>query len=150
MPNKESVLDMMNASDAVYLSTICDGEPRIRAMVNLRRIDLYPGTGEFCRQEGFTCYFDTSLSSSKVRSLASGSLAAAYYCVPSQIHGVEIRGTLEILDDPELKRILWQDQWRIYWPNGPSDPDYVVLRLTAREANGWWGSEPFWLELGSE
>ncbi len=143
MTTRESVLDLMTASAAVFLANTDGGAPRIRALENLRR---NPRSAEFCRAEGFTCYFATSAASGKVRELRANPAAAAYYCDPTQVHGVTISGRVEVLDDLELRRALWRDPWSIYW-RGPEDPDYVVLRLVPDDVRGWWGTVPFALEV---
>ncbi len=149
MMDRQAVLDLMDRSDAVYLATVDGAVPRIRAMVNLRRQDLYPGAAEFCRAAGFTAYFCTSAASGKVRELRANPAASVYYADPLQFHGVELSGRAEVLDDAKLKQTLWDDSWRIYWPAGAADPDCVIVRVVPSEASGWWGSQPFRLDLGS-
>lgn len=146
---RESVLELMDQAGAVFLATVDGSDPRVRAMVNLRRSDQYPSAAAFCRRQSFTCYFTTSLASSKVRELRANPSAAVYYCDPESVHGVMLSGRIEILEDPDLKKTLWHDAWRIYWPAGPTDPDLVVLRLSPALATGWWGTVPFTFELGA-
>ena len=43
---------------------------------------------------------------------------------------VEINGTAEIVDDPDLKRRLWHESWQPYFENGHDDPDYVLIKIT--------------------
>jgi len=137
----------MDNSEAVYLATVSGGRPRIRALVNLRRSDLYPSASEFCRKEGFTVYFSSSITSGKAREVEANPWVAAYYCDPGKTHGVMLSGEIEILTDPDLKRTLWSDQWRIYWTGGAADPDYAVFRLKPVEATGWWGTTPFHFDV---
>jgi general stress protein 26 len=148
MVDREAILKLMNESGAVYLATVDGTTPRIRALVNLRRSDFHPVASEFCRKQGSTVYLTTSAASAKVRELRANSAASVYYCDPTETHGVALSGRMEILSDPELKRILWCKGWRIYWPAGPADPDYVVLRMTPTSAEGWWGSAPLAIEAG--
>jgi general stress protein 26 len=143
MKDKESLFQIMNDSDAVFLSTVNGVRPRVRAMVNLRRTDLYPGAGEFCQQEGFTVYFSTSLASGKIREIQANPEVSVYYCDPKKTHGLELSGACEILSGSELRKTLWQEEWRIYWPGGAADPDYGILRLRPTQITGWWGSIPF-------
>lgn len=145
--DKNDILEVMDQAEAVYLATVSGSAPRIRAMVNHRRKDLYPGPSEFARAGGFTVYFCTSAASGKVRELCANPAAAAYFALPGRFRGVMLTGDAEVLEDMESKEALWDEGWRVYWPDGPSDPDCVVVRLTPREANGWWGSEPFYLDL---
>jgi len=148
MIDREAVLKMMDESAAVYLATVDGAYPRIRALVNLRRRDLYPGPSEFCRAHGSTVYMATSAASSKVRDIRANSTVAVYYCDPASVHGISLSGQMEVLSDPELKRSLWSDAWRIYW-SGPDDPDYVVLRMAPTAVEGWWGIRPLEIEAGS-
>ena len=57
-------------------------------------------------------------------------------------------GEIEIVDDLELKKDLWQEGWEKYYPKGYDDPDHTVLRLVPTVAKGWAGSMTFRLELG--
>jgi general stress protein 26 len=146
MIDKQSLLDLMNNADAVYLATVDGSIPRIRAMVNLRRQDLYPGAAPRCRGEGFTVYMATSASSGKIRELRANPNVSTYYCDPRQFHAITLTGKVEILLDPDLKKELWCDDWRIYWPNGPVESDYIVLRLEPVEATACWGTDTFHLD----
>lgn len=144
--DREEILKIMNEADAVYLATVNGTSPRLRPLVNLRRADLYPRVGDFCRREAFVCYFSTSIASGKVKEIQANPSVAVYYCDPKQTRGIEFSGRMEILTDPELKKALWEDDWRVYW-RGPDDPDYVVLRLSPSSASGWWGTKPFRFDL---
>ncbi len=146
MFDREQVLELMTQAQAVYLATIDGPLPRIRALSNLRRSDLYPASAAFCRAEGFTCYLATSAASSKAAQLRSHPEASLYYSDPDSVRGIMLSGRMEILTDQQLKNTLWDDAWRIYW-SGPADPDYIVLRLKPVEASGWWGARPFRLNV---
>lgn len=37
------------------------------------------------------------------------------------------------MDDPDLKKELWDEEWGEYW-EGPSDPDYALLALHGKRA----------------
>lgn len=147
MPDKDAVLEMMTSAEAVYLATSNGEAPRIRALVNLRRPDRYPDRSRFCAEAGFTSYFSTSRASGKVRDVLSNPQVSVYYSDPVGTRGIELRGRAELVDDEAIRRRLWQDEWRIYWRDGCDDPDYVILRLTPVHATGWWGTQPFELEM---
>ena len=143
MVKKAELLALMDEAEAVYLATIGDKGPRIRALVNLRRRDLYPGPSKVCRTDDFTAYLSTSLSSDKAQEIRANPAVSLYYCDPTSFHGVLLSGRAELLDDPELKKALWSPDWSIYWPRGAEEPDYVIVRIKADEVSGWWGREKF-------
>ncbi len=140
MVAREDVLALMNGADAVYVATVAEARPRVRALLNLRRADRYPGPSAFCRDAGFTCFAATSVASGKVREIRANPAVSFYYADPGQTRGVELRGRAEIEADPALKRSLWDESWRLFW-SGPEDPDYVVVRLRPAEVTGWWATE---------
>lgn len=143
MIDKQQVLDLMDTAEAVYLATVSPKGPRIRALVNLRRADRYPHPSKTARTDDFTVYMSTSRSSDKVREIAADSNVSVYYSEPKTFHGVMLCGTAEVVEDPAVKLALWSEDWRIYWADGPLNPDHVILRVRVSEVRGWWGSEPF-------
>jgi len=147
--DKGSLLDILDQADTVLLATVSGSAPRMRAMVNLRRKDLFPGPSACARDAGFDVYFCTSAASGKIRELRANPAAAAYFALPHLGRGVMLSGVAEVLESPDLKRALWDDSWRMYWPDGPSDSDFVVVRLAAETATGWSGTETFHLDLRS-
>lgn len=42
-------------------------------------------------------------------------------------------GTMEVLKDAKYKEMIWQDGDTMYYPKGVTDPDYCVLRFTAKK-----------------
>ena len=58
-----------------------------------------------------------------------------------------LSGKIEIETDLEIKRQIWQDGWERYYPQGPTDPDYTVLRLRPLLARGWYQGKPFKFKL---
>ena len=122
----------MAAAEAAYVATVDgDGFPQTRAMFNLRRTADYPALSDLFKQhtEDLLTYFTTNLSSRKVVHLRAEPKASAYYCQPEERRGLNLVGILEVLDDMDVKTRLWQEGWERYYPQGPSDPDYAVLRL---------------------
>jgi general stress protein 26 len=46
--------------------------------------------------------------------------------------GLTLTGTIEILHDPKSRQQLWREGFERYYLQGVDDPDYSVLRFTAR------------------
>lgn len=59
-----------------------------------------------------------------------------------------LAGDIEIVDDQKIKHALWNEGWEKYYPNGPDDPDYSVLRLFPKNVRGWlgWGTFEFTIQ----
>ena len=58
-----------------------------------------------------------------------------------------LSGDIKIITDPEIGRKIWQEGWERYYPAGPTDPDYTVLRLKPTLARGWYKSAKFEFRL---
>jgi general stress protein 26 len=50
-------------------------------------------------------------------------------------------GHIEILQDAESRRLIWQPGDEMFYPLGVDDPDYTVLRFTAERGNYYEGLE---------
>jgi len=130
-------LETMSMAEAAFLSTIdSEGFPHTRAMVNLRNREKYGGLADLFsdHEDDFLVCFSTLTSSNKVRQLRTDPRASVYYCLPSQWRGLVLRGEIEIVADQAFKESIWQDGWEIYYPGGPTDPEYTILRLFPKDA----------------
>ena len=117
-------LDLMRASTVVYLGTNGpDGCPWIKAMLLMEH-------------EGLArVWFSTNTSSKRVAQLRNDSRASVYAADPPTFRGLLLLGEAEVLEDPESKRRFWREGFERYYPLGVEDPDYCVLRFTARTGN---------------
>ena len=43
-----------------------------------------------------------------------------------------LKGEMEVCTDAETKVKFWTDAWKVYYPLGPTDPDYCMLKFTAQ------------------
>ncbi len=117
----ETVGNLIDKQSLSFISSVdSDGFPNTKAMLPPRR------------REGIkTLYFTTNTSSLRVRQYRDNPKACLYFCDKRFFRGVMLRGTMEVLEDPESKEMIWQDGDTRYYPGGVTDPDYCVLRFTA-------------------
>lgn len=62
---------------------------------------------------------------------------SVYYCQPNAFQGIMLGGQIEVIEDMDIKRALWQDGWEMYYPKGVTDLDNSVLRLRPQFLRGW-------------
>ena len=147
---KQECLNLMETADGVYLSTLGgDGFPHTRMMGNLRnkeqcRIaeELFAG-----HNEDFLIYMLTGHSSDKMQQIRANSKVSVYICNSAEFHTLLLAGNAEEIDDPDLKKRIWQDEWKIHWPGGPEDPEFIILKLLPEWAKGWYKEGPFEFKL---
>ncbi|MCG3223688.1 MAG: pyridoxamine 5'-phosphate oxidase family protein [Candidatus Heimdallarchaeota archaeon] len=63
---------------------------------------------------------------------------ARYYGKPNDVKGIMLKGEAEILDDMDFNKQIWDDKWKIYCPEGVTDPDFTILRITPKYLKGWY------------
>jgi len=97
-----------------------EGFPNTKAMLPPRK------------REGIkVLYFTTNTSSMRVSQYRSDPKACVYFCDRRFFRGVMLKGTVEVLEDPDTKEMIWRDGDTMYYSKGVTDPDYCVLKFTA-------------------
>jgi len=147
---KKACLDLMSTADTVLLTTHgLDGYPRTRAMLNMRNARQYPEKVDLfaSHREDYMILFSTNTASVKLKQVKANPRACAYYTDPGCYHGVLFVGDIEIIEDTAVKYALWVEGWERYYPQGRDDPDYTVLRLYPKFAEGWWTPQRFSFKL---
>lgn len=110
-----------------------DGAPEIKAMVKMKNDGL----------RRFWFCSNTSTRRTEVLRHDARACLYAYEFAPDAnpvvCRGVMLSGTIELSWDDALRQSLWQDFMKIYYPEGPLDPDFVVVQFTATVGNFYEG-----------
>ncbi|AKN31306.1 pyridoxamine 5'-phosphate oxidase [Clostridium carboxidivorans P7] len=115
-----NLIDKSNLTIISYIDN--DGFPISKAMLSPRQ------------REGIkTFWFSTNTSSNKVKYFRENPKASIYFVNKRFFRGVSLVGMVEILETPEAKEKLWQDGDTMYYKQGITDPDYCVLKFTAKK-----------------
>jgi general stress protein 26 len=77
-------------------------------------------------------YFTTNTSSMRVKQYTGNPNACVYFFDKRFFRGVMLTGTMKVLQDKKSKKMIWRDGDELYYPQGMNDPDYCVLKFTAR------------------
>jgi general stress protein 26 len=119
-----NALDLVSTATVGYLGTNGpDGRPWIKAMFLMEH-------------EGLSrVWFSTNASSKRVAHLREDTRASVYVADLQTFRGLLLLGTAAVLEDPKSKKRLWREGFERYYPLGVEDPDYCVLRFTARSGN---------------
>lgn len=134
----KTVGHMIDQQKTVFISSVDeDGYPNTKAMLTPRIRD---GIKVF--------YFHTNTSSMRVRQYRNDPRACLYACDKRFFRGVMLLGTMEVLEDSHHKELLWREGDTMYYPLGVTDPDYCVLRFTAKRGRFYshFSSETFDVE----
>lgn len=113
---REEVEDYLRRnSDGVTLGTAQAGGPHLTMMGLLQGAGLDE------------LYMQTTRSSQKVKNLRARPIAEI--AVSDKQGYVILNCAADVLDDAELKAAKWEEWMAQYHPQGPSAPDYVLLRF---------------------
>ena len=137
---RQKALKLMETAEGAYLSTIDgDGFPHTRMMGNLRNEQQCKVAKEFFagHDEDFLIYMLTGSSSPKMKQIRANPKVSVYFCNSSEFHTLLLVGEIEEMDDPDLKKKMWQEEWKTHWPGGADDPEFVLLKLLPDSAKGF-------------
>jgi general stress protein 26 len=94
-------------------------------------------------EEDFMVYILTGNSSPKMKQIRANPKASVYYGNAAELQTMLLVGYIEEVDDPDLKKKIWQDEWKMHWPGGPGDPEFVLIKLLPNYAKGWYKDTDF-------
>ncbi len=120
---RQEIEALIDSRSIAYIASVDEaGFPCLKAM-------LAPRVREGLR----TFYFTTNTHSMRVEQYRRDPKAAIYFCDEDGFRGVMLRGTMETLTDARSRELIWREGDTEYYPLGVTDPDYCVLRFTARD-----------------
>ncbi len=116
---KKIVRDLLERQRYSKLITVgTDGSPRGRIMTHLP-----PG-------KDMVIWYATGLHTTKIKEIRRTPEVSILLDHPTDNSCVSIMGKAEIITDDRLRKKYWQDVWGFFWPDGPSNPDYCLLKIT--------------------
>lgn len=124
----QSSLDLANRSSIAMLGTnAANGYPYIKAMIKKENEGLK------------VVWFSTNTSSKRVQQLINDPRTCVYFVDHANWEGLMLVGDIDVLQDADSRKRLWQEGDENYYPMGVNDPDYTVLRFTTRSCNYYHG-----------
>lgn len=119
---EKTIGNLIDKQGVAFIASVSeDGFPNIKAMLPPRR------------REGIKVfYFTTNASSMRTAQYRKNPNASIYFCDKRYYRGVMLTGKMEVLEDAGSKQMIWREGDTLYYPKGASDPDYCVLKFTAR------------------
>ncbi len=121
--SKETIEKMIDGTGVSIISSVDEsGFPNTKAMLPPRKRN---GITEF--------YFTTNTSSMRVKQYELNDKACVYFFDKRFFRGIMFTGKMEVLYDQKIKDMIWQDGDTMYYPLGVTDPDYCVLKFSAKQ-----------------
>lgn len=114
----------IDKQDVSFIASVDqDNCPNMKAMLMPRK---RVGLKEF--------YFTTNTSSMRVAQYRENPNACIYFFHKglTKYVGVMLKGKMEVLTDQESKDMIWRTGDTMFYKEGVTDPDYCVLKFTAK------------------
>jgi general stress protein 26 len=119
---KQSVAELIKRNRYSKLITFgTDGAPRGRIMTNLPL------------GKDMIIWFATGLSTSKIKDIRKNPNVSVFVDDPDDLTNASIIGKAEIVTDDRLRRKFWQEPFGFFFPGGPSNPDYCLLKIIPKK-----------------
>jgi general stress protein 26 len=80
-------------------------------------------------------YFATAIDSGKVAEIAAD--PRVNVALQSTSRFASLTGTARVLQDRALIESLWSESWKVWFPEGKSDPSLRVVAVDVEEAEYW-------------
>lgn len=124
MKSREDLYNFIEKQKTAFVASVDeDGFPNIKAMFTPRKV------------EGDSFYFTTNTSSLRATQFMKNPKASIYFYNRGRFRyeGVMLTGTMEVLQDAQIKEEIWRTGDTMYYKEGVTDPDYCVLKFTAEK-----------------
>ncbi len=116
-PLAETLWSMVDGIEFPLFVTLgSDGFPQSRPM-------------DLVLREGRTLWFATSRASRKVEQIGEHPEVTVLFVDTDRFNYAAFHGIARLVEDPERRARLWHEPWRDDWPQGPEDPDYILVRV---------------------
>ena len=102
-----------------FVGSESEGKPYVKAMLVSKR----EGNNVF--------YFDSNNGSVRVAQWKVNPNACVYFIGKPIYKGAMLSGTIEIINDMEVKKKHWTRSMKAIYKGGVADPDYCILKFTA-------------------
>jgi general stress protein 26 len=143
---RHACLQLIQKTESVYVSTINElGYPQTRVMSNLKNSKLFERLIDFFSLQinEFVIYLNTNHCSDKMKHIANNPKTCLYYCDFQETHGIALTGDMEVIEDNNIRKTLWQDDWIQFYDGGLYGTDYTILRIIPVSAKGWYKTRKF-------
>jgi general stress protein 26 len=82
-------------------------------------------------------WFFTNRESAKVEEVRRHRRVSLSYAKPEDNSYISISGAAEVISDQKKAQELWDTRYEEWFPQGPSDPSLILIRVTAEQAQYW-------------
>ena len=127
---KQDMLKLIESRrDAIVCSIDENGFPNAKTMFKRKNEGLQ------------VFWFSTNRSAIRTQQWLTNPKACVYFMDPLNVTGLMLTGHVQVCTDMETKQAFWAQGDEKFYPLGPADPDYCMLRFTSDRGNYFSGPQ---------
>ena len=135
---KSEIIIFMDAMPFLMVTTMNGVQPETRALVNIRNKNIAPHlTGYF--ENNDRMFFITNTHTDKISQVRSNK-AANVYAYDNNFCGLLLTGEIEEITDTKIINALWDDSWKMYYPDGRDGGDFSLLEFIPKQFKHYNGN----------
>lgn len=128
----QSIIDIIKSCDDVQLCTNrIDGYPETRHVTNAMNRNI----------SGLELHFMTGRDSPKFKQIQKNPKCCLYYFNPETRRAVRLFGEIVNIDDNTVRSQHWNDEFKKFGYDSPSDANFILLRITPKSYKFYAGDE---------
>ena len=135
---KSDIISFIDAQHILMLTTMNGEQPETRALINLCHKDIAPHLVTYFKNND-RILFTTNTDSDKIPQIRNNK-TANIYAYDNNYNGLLLTGEIKEITDPTTLNTLWDDSWKIYYPDGRDGGDFSVLEFVPRQFKSYNGN----------
>ncbi|SDM46510.1 General stress protein 26 [Oryzisolibacter propanilivorax] len=122
----KNVAQAMGKIDFCMMQTVGEQGVRTRPMSNNGEVE-YDGDN----------WFFTSADTVKVREIQQDARVQLVFVDSQAVNFIAVWGRGEVVEDAGLKKKLWREELKEWFPEGPEDKDVLLIKVSATRIQSW-------------
>ena len=131
------ILKFMDAQTILTLTTMNGSQPETRALINIRNTNIAPHLTPYFKKHDRILLI-TNTHTDKLKQIRANP-TAALYAYDDKWSGMLLTGRAVEITDSETKNALWDDSWKMYYPDGRDGGDFSIIEFIPENFKSYSG-----------
>jgi general stress protein 26 len=135
---KSEILSFIDAQTILTLTTMNNAQPETRALINIRNKNIAPHLTKYFKDSD-KMFFITNTHTDKISQIRKNSVANVY-AYDNNFSGLLLTGDIKEITDKDIISALWDDSWKMYYPDGKDGGDFSLLEFIPKNFKHYNGN----------
>jgi len=135
---KSDILSFIDAQPILTFTTMNGPQPETRALINIRNKHIAPHLANYFSGND-RMLFITNTHTDKMSQIRNSRIANVY-AYDNNFSGLLLMGEVEEITDTDTINAIWDDSWKLYYPDGRDGGDFSVLEFIPKQYKSYNGN----------